>query len=372
MKGMILMTTYKEVYQLCEELLTRDNYALRSFISEHYEEDLLETAYQMALDEGLKDVNPASVQYEWHVEPKRDIESIATELVERYPEKSLKPDVVMNYAVNNNALDYEFSLLESEQSFYLNLDNQRHVVNVVNELMQDPREFVRTYYDDTIDIILDTFAELGLPKSLAYDDATYTPHFSTSSSDMERYMITFIDTHVQKPNEDMPSDNEIRDFVADYLIHNDKFKIDIKTVDMDDIDAREDVVQDFISQLNVTFQDLDLSDSDILHYVKTHYLYELMQAKKDVLREEAPDSDIDSLAKDNHLFKIDIIPPTNNAYINTIARHVAKDDLYTDEVSLLGNGSVQSIALDECIYFNSNDDTHISVNISFIGDVEDL
>ena len=45
---------------------------------------------------------------------------------------------------------------------------------------------------------------------------------------------------------------------------------------------------------------------------------------------------------------------------------------YTDETSLLGNGFVQSIALDECIYFNSNDATHISVNISFIGDVVDL
>ena len=45
---------------------------------------------------------------------------------------------------------------------------------------------------------------------------------------------------------------------------------------------------------------------------------------------------------------------------------------YTDETSLLGNNSVQSSVLDECIYFNSNDATHISVNISFIGDVVDL
>lgn len=372
MKGMIIMASYKEAYQLCEELLTRDNHALRLFIDEYYNEGLIETAYQMALDEGLKDINPASVRFEWHVEPKRDIESIANELAEAYPEKSLHPDVVMNYAMEYNALDFEVELLQDEHFHYLNLDNQRHVVNVISDLMQDPRAFARNYYDDVIDTIVDTFAELGLPKSLAYDDANYTPYFSISSSDMEHYTINRIDNNVENPNTDMPSDNEIRDFVADYLTRHNGFNIDVKTVDMDDIEAREDEVQDFISQLNVTFQDLDLSDSDILSYVKTHYLYELMQARKDVLREEAPDSDIDSLAKDSSLFKIDIIPPTNNAYINTIARHVAKDDLYTDETSLLGNGSVQSIALDECIYFNSNDATHISVNISFIGDIEDL
>lgn len=372
MKGMIIMASYKEAYQLCEELLTYNNHALRSFISEHYEEDLLETAYQMALDEGLKDINPASVQYEWHVEPKRDIESIATELVERYPDESLKPDMVIKYAVKHDALDFKIELLQDEQSFYLNSDNQHHVANVVSELMKDPREFVRHYYDDTINIILDTFAELGLPKGLAYDDATYTPHFSIGIQDMEEYTISHIDSNIENPNDSMPSDGRIRNFVARYIIKNDKLKIDIKTVDMQDIDAREDVVHDFVNQLNITFQDFGLSDNDILHYVKTHCSDELMQAKKDVLREEVPDSDIDSLAKDNSLFKIDIIPPTNNAYINTIARHVAKDGLYTDETSLLGNNSVQSIVLDECIYFNSNDATHISVNISFIGDVVDL
>lgn len=372
MKGMITMASYKEAYQLCEELLTRDNHALRLFIDEYYNEGLIETAYQMALDEGLNDINPASVQYEWHVEPKRDIESIATELVERYTEKSLHPDVVMNYAVVYNALDFEIELLQDEHFLYLNLDNQRHVINVVSDLMDDPRAFVRNYYDDVIDIIVDTFAELGLPKSLAYDDSTYTPHFSIGIQDMEEYTISHIDSNIENPNDSMPSDDRIRNFVARYIIKNDKLKIDIKTVDMQDIDAREDVVHDFVNQLNITFQDFGLSDNDILHYVKTHCSDELMQAKKDVLREEVPDSDIDSLAKDNSLFKIDIIPPTNNAYINTIARHVAKDDLYTDETSLLGNNSVQSIVLDECIYFNSNDATHISVNISFIGDVVDL
>lgn len=374
MKGMVIMTTYKEAYQLCEDLLTRDNHALRSFISEHYEEDLLETAYQMALDEGLKDINPASVQYEWHVEPKRDIESIATELVERYPDESLKPDMVIKYAVKHDALDFKIELLQDEQSFYLNSDNQHHVANVVSELMKDPREFVRHYYDDTINIILDTFAELGLPKGLAYDDATYTPYFSISSSNMEEYMIKYINTHVKKPNDDLPSDNKICDFVKNYLIQNKKFKIkiDIENGNMKDSDEREDVVHDFVNQLNVTFHDLGLSDNDIILHVKQYHSKELMQVKKDVLREEAPDSDIDSLAKDSSLFKIDIIPPTNNAYINTIARHVAKEDLYTDETSLLGNGSVQSSVLDECIYFNSNDTKHISVNISFIGDVEDL
>lgn len=372
MKGMIIMASYKEAYQLCEELLTYNNHALRSFISEHYKDDLEEIAYEMALDEGLKDINPASVFFEWHVKPKRDIESIANELVEAYPEKSLHPDVVMNYAMEHNAIDVNIDLLQDEYFRYLNLDNQRHVVDVVSNLMDDPREFVRNYYDDVIDIIVDTFAELGLPKSLAYDDSTYTPHFSIGIQDMEQYTISHIDSNIENPNDSMPSDDRIRNFVARYIIQNDKLKIDIKTVDMQDIDAREDVVHDFVNQLNITFQDLGLSDNDILHYVKTHCSDELMQAKKDVLREEAPDSDIDLLAKDNHLFKIDIVHPTDNTYINTIARRVAKEDLYTDETSLLGNGSVQSIALDECIYFNSNDATHISVNISFIGDVHDL
>lgn len=372
------MTQYDKAYQICEEVVQHDHPQLLDYLYHEYDEELVNMAYQLAIDNGVrKDINKRSIPFETHVTPNKPIDEIAHMISEDFKDEPLDNVFVTDYVFKKSLIDIDLSLKSDNlTTSYLDLEHQRHVSRVVGREMESANAYFLNHFDMLIERVMADCVNNDLPRSYAYETASYEAYFTESPTLMAQRVIAYIDHHYDNPNVDMPSDKHIRQILFRFILKRHVIQFDLSDLIKTDSYNQSQQAKNFSRHFYVTPSELGLTETDVINAVNDRYSDELKHIKTMLVREDLPHIDPTDMIHDDSRFDITVTFPSDYSMIDAIAREIIVAELITDEKTayhmLIHYGLLKMRVIDECMTLNNARNDLISVDVTLLTTEDDM
>lgn len=372
------MTQYDKAYQICEEVVQNDHPMLLEYLYHEYDEELVNMAYQLAIDNGVRtDINKRSLTFDTHVTPNKETDVIARMIADDFEDEPLDDAFVTDYVFKKLLIDVNLELKSDNlTASYLDLEHQRHVSRVVGREMESANAYYLKHFDILIERVMADCLANDLPRSYAYETASYEAYFTESPTIMAQRVIAYIDHHYDNPNVDMPSDKQIRQLLLRFILKRRAIQFDLSDLVKSDMYDKSLQAKQFSCNYYVTPSSLALTETDVINAVKDRYSDELKHIKTMLVREELPHLDPMDVIHDESRFDITVTMPSDYSTIDIIARELIVADLITDDKTannlLIHYGLLKMRVIDECITFNDYRNDLISVDVTLLTTEDDM
>lgn len=372
------MTQYDKAYQICEEVVEHDHPQLLDYLYHEYDEELVDMAYQLAIDNGVrKDINKRSIPFETHVTPNKHTDTIARMIADDFKDEPLDDAFVTDYVFKKSLIDIDLSLKSDNlTASYLDLEHQRHVYRVVGREMESANAYFLNHFDMLFERVMADCVNNDLPRSYAYETASYEAYFTESPTLMAQRVIAYIDHHYDNPNVDMPSDKHIRQILFRFILKRHVIQFDLSDLIKTDSYNQSQQAKNFSRHFYVTPSELGLTETDVINAVNDRYSDELKHIKTMLVREDLPHIDPTDVIHDDSRFDITVTFPSDYSMIDAIAREIIVAELITDEKTayhmLIHYGLLKMRVIDECITLNNARNDLISVDVTLLTTEDDM
>ena len=372
------MTQYDKAYQICEDVVQHDHPQLLDYLYHEYDEELVDMAYQLAIDNGVrKDINKRSIPFETHVTPNKHTDTIARMIADDFKDEPLDDAFVTDYVFKKSLIDIDLSLKSDNlTTSYLDLEHQRHVSRVVGREMESANAYFLNHFDLLIERVMADCVNNDLPRSYAYETASYEAYFTESSTLMAQRVIAYIDHHYDNPNVDMPSDKHIRQILFRFILKRHAIHFDLSDMVKADTYDKSLQAKQLSRHYYVTPSEFGLTETDVINAVNDRYSDELKHIKTMLVREELPHIDPTDVIHDDSRFDITVTFPNDYSMIDVIAREIIVAELITDEKTayhmLIHYGLLKMRVIDECMALNNARNDLISVDVTLLTTEDDM
>ena len=242
--------------------------------------------------------------------------------------------------------------------------------------MESANAYFLNHFDLLIERVMADCVNNDLPRSYAYETASYEAYFTESPTLMAQRVIAYIDHHYDNPNVDMPTDKHIRQILFRFILKRYAIHFDLSDLIKTDSYNQLQQAKQLSRHYYVTPSALALTETDVINVVNDRYSDELKRIKTMLVREELPHIDPTDVIHDDSRFDMTVTFPSDYSMIDAIAREIIVAELITDEKTayhkLIHYGLLKMRVIDECISLNNARNDLISVDVTLLTTEDDM